>query len=107
VLLVLYSSPQTGGDPVVGDKSYSTHSLIDRREGVLSVIDSNDNVGSVDRSKVGGVQTKPKGSAERSRYVDYRCDYHPAFQQMAFMDADTGEFQEKRRRIARDAKRAT
>lgn len=62
----------------------------------MSVIDSNDNVGSVDLSKVGGVQTKPKGSGERSRYVDYRCDYHLAFQQIAFVDADTGEFQEKR-----------
>src|SRR6202521_2435664 len=24
------------------------------------------------------------------------CDYHPAFQQIAFVDTDTGEFQERR-----------
>jgi hypothetical protein len=24
------------------------------------------------------------------------CDYHPGFQQIAFVDTDTGEFQEKR-----------
>ena len=24
------------------------------------------------------------------------CDYHPGFQQIAFVDMDTGEFQERR-----------
>jgi transposase len=24
------------------------------------------------------------------------CDYHPSFQQIAFVDIDTGEFQEQR-----------
>jgi transposase len=24
------------------------------------------------------------------------CDYHPGFQQIAFVDSDTGEFQERR-----------
>jgi hypothetical protein len=26
------------------------------------------------------------------------CDYHPGFQQIAFVDGDTGEFQERRLR---------
>ena len=42
------------------------------------------------------VLTNQKAREKRSRYVDYRCDYHPAFQQIAFVDTDTGELQEGR-----------
>jgi hypothetical protein len=37
-----------------------------------------------------------KGSGERSRYADYRCDYHPGFQQIAFVDTETGDYGEQR-----------
>jgi transposase len=42
------------------------------------------------------VLTNQKAREKRSRYVDYRCDYHPSFQQIAFVDTDTGELQERR-----------
>jgi hypothetical protein len=42
------------------------------------------------------VQTNQKGSGERSRYADYRCDYHPAFEQIAFVDTATGDCGERR-----------
>ena len=28
--------------------------------------------------------------------ITISCDYHPSFQQIAFVDTDTGEFQEQR-----------
>ena len=42
------------------------------------------------------VLTNQKAREKRSRHVDYRCDYHPSFQQIAFVDTDTGELQERR-----------
>jgi len=37
-----------------------------------------------------------KGLGERSRYADYRCDYHPGFQQIVFVDTETGDYGEQR-----------
>src|SRR6266705_2999059 len=40
---------------------------------------------------------QPKGPGERSRtMIMIGADYHPAFQQIAFVDTETGELQERR-----------
>src|ERR1700720_497501 len=42
-------------------------------------------------------QNEPTGSGERSRtMIIIGVDFHPEFQQIASVDTDTGEFQEKR-----------
>jgi hypothetical protein len=35
------------------------------------------------------------------------CDYHPAFQQIAFVDTDTGELQERRLHTVRKGRGST
>jgi hypothetical protein len=51
------------------------------------------------------VPDQPRGSGERSRtWIIIRADYHPGFQQIAFVDTDTGEFQERDCNIARKGK---
>jgi len=43
------------------------------------------------------VQTNQKGSGDKEPNNDhYRCDCHPSFQQIAFVDTETGELQERR-----------
>src|SRR6476660_9758239 len=44
-----------------------------------------------------GGANQPKGPGERSRtMIIIGADYHPAFQQIAFVDTETGELQERR-----------
>src|SRR5438445_5951548 len=44
-----------------------------------------------------GGANQPKGPGERSRtMIMIGADYHPAFQQIAFVDTETGELQERR-----------
>src|SRR5713226_7864079 len=44
-----------------------------------------------------GGANQPKARVERSRtMIIIGADYHPGFQQIAFVDTDTGEFQERR-----------
>ena len=42
------------------------------------------------------VRTNQKAREKGAEHDDYRCDYHPAFQQIAFVDTDTGELRERR-----------
>jgi hypothetical protein len=49
------------------------------------------------RVNFGGCQTNQKGSGERIQtMIIIGCDDHPGFQQIAFVDTDTGEMQERR-----------
>src|SRR6476646_2751284 len=44
-----------------------------------------------------GVANQPKGPGERSRtMMIIGADYHPGFQQIAYVDTETGELQERR-----------
>src|SRR5439155_3972474 len=44
-----------------------------------------------------GGANQPQGPGERSRtMIIIGADYHPGFQQIAFVDTDSGEFQERR-----------
>src|SRR3989475_1219532 len=53
--------------------------------------------------KVGGA-SQPSGSGERSRtMIIIGVDFHPEFQQIASVDTETGEFQEKRLAHREDA----
>jgi hypothetical protein len=50
-----------------------------------------------DPSKLGGAKTKMKARVERSRTViSIRCDHHPGFQQIAFVDTVTEDYREQR-----------
>jgi hypothetical protein len=56
---------------------------------------NHNNVGSQARVDFGGAnQPKKLGKRSHLRIID--CDYHPGFQQIAFVDTDTGELQERR-----------
>jgi hypothetical protein len=62
----------------------------------MSVIDFHNNVGSQARVDFGGAnQPKDLGRKEPNMRI-IGCDYHPGFQQIAFVDTDTGELQERR-----------
>jgi hypothetical protein len=44
-----------------------------------------------------GGANQPKGPGERSRtMIIIGADYHPGFQQIAYVDSETGELQERR-----------
>ena len=58
--------------------------------------DSINKVGSQARVDFGGAN-RPKGSEERAEHADIGCDYHPSFQQIAFVDSDSGSLGERRR----------
>src|ERR1700731_4197010 len=58
------------------------------------------------RVNFGGAETNQKGSGGRSRtMIIIGCDYHPGFQQIAFVDTDTGELQERRLEHREEAER--
>src|ERR1700730_11060110 len=62
----------------------------------MSVIDSMTMSAPWTRVNFGG-GNQPKGPGERSRtMIIIGADYHPAFQQIAFVDTETGELQERR-----------
>src|SRR5438876_12000892 len=62
----------------------------------MSVIDSMTMSAPWTRVNFGGAN-QPKGPGERSRtMIIIGADYHPAFQQIAFVDTETGELQERR-----------
>jgi transposase len=42
------------------------------------------------------VRTNQKAREKGAEHDDYRCDYHPAFQQIAFVDTATGDCGERR-----------
>src|SRR5258708_36304834 len=51
-----------------------------------------------------GGANQPKGPGERSRtMIIIGADYHPGFQQVAYVDTDTGELQERRLEHREDA----
>jgi hypothetical protein len=62
----------------------------------LSVIDFHDNVGSHARVNFGGAESNQKARRKEPNIIIIGADYHPGFQQIAFVDTDTGEFQERR-----------
>jgi len=41
-------------------------------------------------------QTNQRARRKGAEHADYRCDYHPGFQQIAFVDTETGECGERR-----------
>ncbi len=41
-------------------------------------------------------QTNQRARRKGAEHADYRCDYHPSFQQIALVDTDTGELSERR-----------
>src|SRR6266436_8670151 len=54
------------------------------------------------RVNVGGAQTSQKGlGSKESNRILIGCDYHPAFQEIASVDTETGELQEQRRAHSR------
>src|SRR2546423_14669805 len=61
----------------------------------MSVIDSHNNVGSHARLDFGGANQPRPGERSRTMII-IGADYHPGFQQIAFVDTDTGELQERR-----------
>src|ERR1700680_4859022 len=65
-------------------------------DGSRSAIDSMTMSAPSTRVNLGGAN-QPKGPGERSRtMIIIGADYHPAFQQIAFVDTETGELQERR-----------
>src|SRR5258707_6597082 len=61
----------------------------------MSAIDSITNVGSRARIDLGGANQPRPGRKEPNMRI-IGCDYHPGFQQIALMDTETGELQERR-----------
>jgi len=62
-----------------------------------------DNVGSHARVNFGGADQPRLGRKEPNMMI-IGCDYHPSFEQIAFVDTDTGEFQEQRLAHREEAK---
>jgi hypothetical protein len=52
--------------------------------------------GSLDPSKLGDRQTNQGSGRKEPNMVIIGLDYHPSFQQIAFVDQETGDFGEKR-----------
>src|SRR5215469_5920093 len=52
------------------------------------------NVGSQPRVNFGGAN-QPRLGRKEPNMIIIGCDYHPSFQQIAFVDMQTGEFQEQ------------
>jgi len=64
---------------------------------IKHVIDFHDNVAPLDPSKLLVVPTNQKGSGKKGAdMLIIGADYHPGFQQIAFVDTETGELQERR-----------
>jgi len=42
------------------------------------------------------VLSQPTGSEKGANMIIVGCDYHPSFQQIAFVDTETGELKEQR-----------
>ena len=42
------------------------------------------------------VLSQPTGSEKAANMIIVGCDYHPSFQQIAFVDTETGELKEQR-----------
>ena len=55
-----------------------------------------DNVGSHARVDFGDADQPTKARDKGANMLIIGCDYHPGFQQIAFVDTDTGELQERR-----------
>src|ERR1700689_2586739 len=65
----------------------------------MSEIAFHDNVDSYSRVDFGGYQTNQERSGDGRKEPNMMiigCDYHPGFQQIAFVDTETGELQERR-----------
>src|SRR6266478_1504481 len=84
-----YPSPATLPDlQAPGQKSRSKDSM--------SEIDSMTMSAPWTRVNFGGAETNQKRLGRKEPNNDhYRCDYHPGFQQIAYMDTETGELQER------------
>src|SRR6202022_5158639 len=54
------------------------------------------NVGSLDPSKLGGAEPTKRLGRKGADMLIIGLDSHPGFQQIAFVDTDTGELQERR-----------
>ena len=51
------------------------------------------------------VLSQPTGSEKGANMMIVGCDYHPSFQQIAFVDTETGELGEQRLEHREEAKK--
>ena len=63
---------------------------------IFSVIDFDDNVGFHARVKLVVLNPTNRLGRKEPNMIIIGADYHPGFQQIAFVDTDTREFQERR-----------